>query len=536
MLLTMTANDLDLLRQFTRDQSQDAFTALVNRHVKLVYSAALRQVRSPQLAEEIAQSVFADLARDAGKLSGTGFQPVHFLTAWLYQVTRRTAIDVIRKESRRQLREQIAVEMNDMNATANDWTQIEPLLDDALDALDETDRSAILLRYLEKKPLREVGEALGTSDDAAQKRVSRAVEQLREFFSKRNVTIGTSGLAVLISANAVQAAPIGLAATISAAAILAGTAVHTSTIIAATKTIAMTTLQKTLITATLAVVAGAGIYEAHQAAQLQNQIQTLQQQQVPMAEQIQQLQSNFADATNRLANLLAENARLNANPHQLELLKLRSEVTILRNELVKRMAASQASNHDSASDEEAPYKRLAKLLTQYFEENPNARIPEMNLLPKDYLQVIYGLAATLAAQNDPAYHGKHVIDNDLIKLETNEEYRRTASELRSYAESSVAPMVCDALKSFLQANNGAYPTSVSDLQPFFTNSIDAAILQRYEIQPASNFSQIQSKYNSSGRISGSVITPRAAVDADFDHRIIIGPNNYMVGESGSFKQ
>jgi RNA polymerase sigma factor (sigma-70 family) len=234
-------SDLDLLRQFARENSQDAFTALVNRHVNLVYTAALRQVRSPQLAEEIAQSVFADLARDAGKL-----KPETILTAWLYSVTRRTAIDAIRKESRRQLREQTAVEMNNMNATANDWTQIEPLLDDAMAALDETDRSAILLRYFENKNLREVGESLKISDDAAQKRVSRAVERLREFFSKRNVTIGASGLAVLISANAVQSAPIGLAATISAAAILAGTAVHTSTVIAATKTIAMTTCKNQL--------------------------------------------------------------------------------------------------------------------------------------------------------------------------------------------------------------------------------------------------------------------------------------------------
>ncbi len=145
------------------------------------------------------------------------------MTAWLYAVARRTAIDVIRKESRRQLREQIAVEMNNMNATANDWTQIEPLLDDAMAALDETDRSAILLRYFENKNLREVGESLGTSDDAAQKRVSRAVERLREFFSKQKITIGASGLAVLISANAVQSAPVGLAATISAAAVLTGT-------------------------------------------------------------------------------------------------------------------------------------------------------------------------------------------------------------------------------------------------------------------------------------------------------------------------
>ncbi|MDD5140064.1 MAG: sigma-70 family RNA polymerase sigma factor [Verrucomicrobiales bacterium] len=318
-------SDLDLLGQFAREKSQDAFTALVQRHVNLVHSAALRQVRSPQLAEEVAQSVFADLARNAGKL-----KPDTILTAWLYRVTCRTAIDVVRKESRRQLREQIAVEMTNMNATANDWTQIEPLLDDAMAALDETDRSAILLRFFENKTLREVGEALGTNDDAAQKRVSRAVERLREFFSKRNVTIGAGGIAVVISANAVQAAPVGLAVTISAGA-LAGTVVHTSAIIAATKTIAMTTLQKTLVTATVAVLAGAGIYEARQAAQLRELNQTLQQQQAPLAEQIQQLQREHDDATNRLTSLLAENNQLKSNPNQTELWKLRGEVTRLRN-------------------------------------------------------------------------------------------------------------------------------------------------------------------------------------------------------------
>jgi hypothetical protein len=226
-----------------------------------------------------------------------------------------------------------------MNATANDWTHIEPLLDDAMAALDETDRSAVLLRYFENKSLREVGEALGASDDAAQKRVSRAVERLREFFSKRNVTIGASGLAVLISANAVQSAPLGLAATISAAAILAGTAVHTSTVIAATKAIAMTTLQKTVITTALAVIAGAGIYEARQASQLREQNQTLQQQQAPLAEQIQQLQRERDDATNRLAGLRDELAKGKKNPS--EVLKLRGEVGALRQE--KAAAASQSA-------------------------------------------------------------------------------------------------------------------------------------------------------------------------------------------------
>ncbi len=185
MLVNMGHTDLDLIRQFAREKSQPAFTALVHRHVDLVYSAALRQVRSPDLAGEVSQSVFLDLAREADKL-----KPDSILTAWLYQVTRRRAIDVIRRESRRYARERLAAEMAAMNTTANaaDWTHIEPLLDEAMDALDETDRAAILLRFFENKSLREVGTALGASDDAAQKRVSRAIERLREFFAKRGVT------------------------------------------------------------------------------------------------------------------------------------------------------------------------------------------------------------------------------------------------------------------------------------------------------------------------------------------------------------
>src|SRR6185295_15692359 len=209
--MTMTSkNDLELLGEFIRDQSQDAFTTVVQRHLNLVYCAGLRQVRSPQLAEEVAQSVFTDLARNAA-----GLKPDTILTAWLYEVTRRTAIDVVRAEARRQLREKIAVEMNAMNANAADWTQIEPLLDDAMHALDDTDRTAVLLRFFENKSLREVGQTLGISDEAAQKRVSRAVERLREFFAKRGVTVGAQGLVVVISANAVQAAPTGLAGTLS---------------------------------------------------------------------------------------------------------------------------------------------------------------------------------------------------------------------------------------------------------------------------------------------------------------------------------
>jgi len=230
--------------------------------------------------------------------------------------------------------------MNELLAAAPEatWSDIAPYLDAALGELDETDRDAVLLRYFEKKSAREMASQLGISDDAAQKRVSRAVERLREFFAKRGVTVGASGLAVVISANAVQAAPVGLALTISTAVVLTGTTLATTATIVATKAITMTALQKTIVAATIAVLAGAGIYEARQASQLRGQVQDLQQQQ---ANQIQQLQAERDDATNQLAGLAAELA--NAKRSNSELLKLRGEVGLLRKQAAATSNAPQAS-------------------------------------------------------------------------------------------------------------------------------------------------------------------------------------------------
>lgn len=292
----MSDTDSDLLARYARHRAEDAFAELVRRHLDLVHSAARRQVRSPHLAEEVAQSTFLTLAQNAPQLA-----PDTVLTAWLYQVTRREAIDVVRREARRQLREQIATEMNALNATAADWTHIEPLLDEAMHALDETNRATVLLRYFENKSLREVGQALGASENAAQKRLTRAVEQLREFFTQRGVTVGASGLAVAVLANAVQAAPMGLAVSILSAAALSATAVQASPAIAQSKTIAMTALQITLTSAVLVAALGMAIYQAHQASQWRAQFQMLQPQQTAVAEQMEQLRSERDDAVNRLA-------------------------------------------------------------------------------------------------------------------------------------------------------------------------------------------------------------------------------------------
>lgn len=210
--------DAQLLRAYAARRSEAAFAELVRRYVDLVHSAARRMVGDVHLAEDVTQATFLALAKNAAQLTNCAV-----LAGWLHRTAQNIAAQTIRTDIRRRVREQEVVAMNELLAPTPeaDWEQIAPHLDAALGELTEPDRDAILLRYFERKSAREMAAQLGISDEAAQKRVSRAVERLREFLAKRGITVGTSGLAAIISAHAVQAAPVGLAITISTAAALA---------------------------------------------------------------------------------------------------------------------------------------------------------------------------------------------------------------------------------------------------------------------------------------------------------------------------
>jgi RNA polymerase sigma factor (sigma-70 family) len=224
-------SDAALLAEYAVGRSEAAFAQLVQRYVALVYSAALRQVGNPHSAEEVTQAVFIILARKAG-----GLGPKTVLAGWLCRTAHLAARDFLKSERRRQQREHNAYLQCDMNSSATDtqitWQQLAPVLDEAVAQLGDEDRAAVVLRYFEQRPLDEVGAALGMGADAAQKRVTRALDKLRKRFAKRGLTLSVALIAGAVSVNSMSAAPVGLATKIS---VVSGKGIVTASITAMVK-------------------------------------------------------------------------------------------------------------------------------------------------------------------------------------------------------------------------------------------------------------------------------------------------------------
>jgi RNA polymerase sigma factor (sigma-70 family) len=233
--------DFDLLARYAAERDEAAFAELVQRHLDHVYSTALRLVGGDShLAEDVSQSVFTDLARKAGSLRGHAT-----LSGWLHTSTCFAASNLIRTEQRRRQREQTALTMSTTTAPEPDWDQVRAFLDDSIAELGDPDRDAIMLRYFERKPLAEVGEALGMSEDAARMRVDRAVDKLRTRLAVRGITSTAAALTTLLAKDLVGSAPAALGSRITARAladaVVASTATGASVGMSATGKLAITT-------------------------------------------------------------------------------------------------------------------------------------------------------------------------------------------------------------------------------------------------------------------------------------------------------
>ncbi len=211
--------DAKLLRRYATEKSEEAFAALVQRHLDLVYSAALRRLGGDaHAAADVAQQVFTALARQAPALARGVVLP-----GWLYATTRNVAVDFIRTEQRRRAREQEAQTMQELispPAPAIAWEQLRPVLDAAMDELGGRDREAVLLRFFSRRPFAEIGSALRVSEDAARMRVERALAKLHALLTRRGVTSTSAALAAALTEQAAIAAPAGLAASVAGEAVI----------------------------------------------------------------------------------------------------------------------------------------------------------------------------------------------------------------------------------------------------------------------------------------------------------------------------
>jgi RNA polymerase sigma factor (sigma-70 family) len=325
----MMTDDGQLLVRFTTERSDDAFRELVARHIDLVYSAAIRLAGGDaHLAQDITQTVFVDLARKA-----PGLPRDVVLAGWLYRHACFTASKAVRTERRRQARELTAMEMNAPTDQADaNWEQIAPQLEEAMNRLAAQDRDAIVLRFFKRHDLRQVGEVLGISEDAAQKRISRALEKLRAILGQRGLTLSAAGLAAVLTAEAVTAAPAGLALSIAAASItVAGSGI---TLI---KLLTMTKLKTALATALLAAAVTVPLLQNKSVNQLREENMALRQQARNLDQQRAENERLLQSSADELDRLHRETA---------DLARLRGEVASLRRlngELAKAEAIKQTS-------------------------------------------------------------------------------------------------------------------------------------------------------------------------------------------------
>ncbi|ATC63393.1 hypothetical protein CMV30_05175 [Nibricoccus aquaticus] len=413
-------SDHELLQAYTREGSSCAFAELVRRYLDLVYSAARRQVRAPHLAEEVTQNVFIDLARSAKRLKPT--QP---LAAWLFLVTRRRAIDVLRSEARVHSRPEPLTDDPAENAVGTS-EQMEPLLDEAVASLSEDDRRAVILRFFENRSLREVGDVLGASEAAAQKRVSRALEQLRTYFGKRGVVLGAAAVATQLSAQAVVPAPAMLAANLTGVTALAAASTQGSQIIL------MTTLKKIAFSAALTLSVGVAFYEAHQLSLEKARTRSLEERMEALLKDSRELRAKQEAALKRLATA--------------------------ESELASVRAAASGGDPEIESALEAWLDRV-KALHTWLDKMPDKRIPEMAYLTEDDW-----LEAAKSA-----------------KVETTLGARDALSTLRNLALKRFGKPLSAALDRYKKETKRPLPGAPEELAAYFDPQIDPAILKNYEL-------------------------------------------------------
>jgi RNA polymerase sigma factor (sigma-70 family) len=470
-------DDATLLRRYAEDRSEAAFTELVHRHLDLVYSAALRRTNDPHLASDVAQQVFAALARDARRLSRHSV-----LQAWLHTATRNASLNLMISEQRRKARESEAVALEtgaSGNAEATDWQSIKPILDGAIDELPGPDREAVVLRFLERREFSEIGLTLRISTDAARMRTGRALEKLRVLLARRGITSTTAALGAIVTNQSLISAPAGLASSVAAASVAgSGAAIG----LASSLTTIMTTKTVAIVIVGGLLAFGAGTYfgrSAHTASSDQPVLENPAQ-----ARAIASLQQSNAELQAQLDRVDAANVQLNT---------INAQLTASNAKLAeaKPAAPAPAKNLSIGMTRRELKQTIMNNLRQIDAARSQYRL-EKNADPEsvDILVGDNGYIRRLQTVAGEDYSGLSMGAGQVMTVTTPDGTTVTydpsgatttqitdpPSEVERAQEqmNSVGPAVNKAVTAYRANNQGQDPPNPEALTPYFANPQDAA--------------------------------------------------------------
>jgi RNA polymerase sigma factor (sigma-70 family) len=408
------SSDTDLLRQYVEERSEGAFAQLVSDHINLVYSAALRETNGDRaLAEDLVQAVFTELASKSSRLLN---HPS--LGGWLYTTVRHLAANLRRAEQRRRRREEEVQTMSELlsnDAPDQIWHQIRPVLDDVLHELHETDRDAVVLRFLQNRSLRDVGAALGLQENAARMRVDRALDKLRGLLKRRGITSTLTGLSAALALGAITPAPEALATTVASAALATG-AVASSTTLTFMKLMSITKagLFGALVVAGIAVPA----WQQTRLQKVRSENSQLRMQQTELGSQQTELATlrNEVDRLRKIDADQTELARLRQWQAQAEpeLLRLRGMAGVARRanaeaETLRAQLARQASEAGSNPISGAMADAMQLAMEQQVEGRLSRLKASLNLTPeqeRSAREILARQAQAMSAGMQQAFSGK----------------------------------------------------------------------------------------------------------------------------------
>ena len=458
MKVSMTT-DAQLLQDYAAEGAEEAFREFVERHMGLVYSAALRQVGGDaHLAHDVAQTVFTDAARKAAVLSR---HPC--LAGWLFTSTRFAAAKAVRSEQRRRHHEQEAHAMYELRQEQPlDWKQISSEIDGALAELSEREREAVILRFFERQSFADIGERSAVDPDTARARVQRALEKLRGKLQRRGIGSTAEALAAALAANGAIAAPAGAAGTIAANAVAAASigAVGTASFVTymSTKTFIATTTALVCVLAYVSTIA----WRQHIALEAGT----------AGGETVRQDRATLAEL-------------------QIQNRKLSDELVALRS--AKAALDAQARANEPFVDELDRWLKRISQVKAFGASNPGFVIPEMKALTvADWLEV---------TRDKP--------------LETEADYRMALATLRLTAKRRVSGNLGNALTKYLAASQGELPADTSALAPYLPADFDTAVLAGYTINPGGEIPNMPRVREADPKLKQMGLAPVVSRDSQF---------------------